>query len=90
MMRLVYPWIRIQAGIDHDPVDKVIDHRGDAVDTAEPLVKAGTILISHWSLLLLSKAGESRHYSIGRGPSLPHGHVMQTDRLWTTIFRFWS
>jgi hypothetical protein len=29
----------------------VIDHGGDAVDTAEPLVKAGRILSSHWHLL---------------------------------------
>jgi hypothetical protein len=28
--------IRVQAGIDHEPVDKVIDHGGNAVDTAEP------------------------------------------------------
>ena len=32
MMGLVYPWVRVQAGIDHDPVDKVIDHGGDAVE----------------------------------------------------------
>jgi len=47
MMGLVHPWIRIQAGIDHNPIDKVIDHGGDAVDTAEPLVKAGRILSRH-------------------------------------------
>ena len=41
MMGLVYPWIRIQARIDHDAVDKIIHHRGDAVDTAKALVKAG-------------------------------------------------
>ena len=46
MMGFVYPWIRVQAGIDHDPVDKVIDHGGDAVDTAEPLVKAGRIWVA--------------------------------------------
>jgi len=34
MMGLVYPWVRIEAGIDHDPVNKVVDHGGDAVDTA--------------------------------------------------------
>jgi hypothetical protein len=51
MMSLVYAWVRIQARINHDPVDKVIDHRGDAVDTAEPLVKAERVL-SHLPLLL--------------------------------------
>ena len=61
MMALVYPWVRVQAGIDHDPVDN-----GDAVDTAEPLIKAGRILDRHWPLLLFLKAGELKHYSIGR------------------------
>src|SRR5262245_13580709 len=41
MMGLIYPWVCVEAGIDHDPVDEVIEHRGDAVDTAEPFVKAG-------------------------------------------------
>jgi hypothetical protein len=31
MMGFVYLWVRIQAGIDHDPVDEVIDYRGDAI-----------------------------------------------------------
>ena len=48
MMGLVHPWIRIQAGIDHNPIDKVIDHGGDAVDTAEPLVKAGAAFLGLW------------------------------------------
>jgi hypothetical protein len=28
MMGFVYPWVRIQAGINHDPVDEVIHHGG--------------------------------------------------------------
>jgi hypothetical protein len=40
MMGLVYLRVRIQAGIDHDPVDEIINDGGDAVDTAEPIVKA--------------------------------------------------
>jgi hypothetical protein len=40
VMRLVYPWVCIQAGIDHDPVDEVIYNGSDAVDTAEAVVKA--------------------------------------------------
>jgi hypothetical protein len=44
MMGLVYLRVRIQAGVDHHPVDEVIDHRGNAVDTAEPLIKAASIL----------------------------------------------
>jgi hypothetical protein len=47
MMGFVYPRVRIQAGIDHDTVDKIIDNGGDAVDTAKALVKAGRIL-SHY------------------------------------------
>src|SRR5262249_4867486 len=54
MMGLVYLWICIQAGIDHDPVDEVIDHGGNAVDAAEPLIKAASILGGHWCLLLIA------------------------------------
>ena len=53
MMGLVYPWVCIQARINHDPVDEVIHHRRDAADATEPVVKAGRILGSHVSLLLL-------------------------------------
>ena len=66
MMGLIYLWVRVQAGIDHDPVDKVVNHGGDAVDTAEPLIKAGRILSRRWlPLLLFLKAGGLKHYSIG-------------------------
>jgi hypothetical protein len=54
-------WIRgpkPQARIDRDPVDEVIDHCGDAVNTAEPLIKASRILSRHWPLLLFLKAGK--------------------------------
>ena len=44
MMGLIDPWVRIQARIDHYSIDEVIYHGGNAVDTAEPLVKAGRIL----------------------------------------------
>jgi hypothetical protein len=39
MMGLIDPWVRIQARIDHYSIDEVIYHGGNAVDTAEPLVK---------------------------------------------------
>jgi hypothetical protein len=71
MMGLVYNWVRVKARIDHDPVDKVIDHSGDAVDTAEPLVKAARILDRHWPLLLFLKAGELNTIaSVGRRGSV--------------------
>jgi len=35
MMGFVYHWVCVQAGIDHDPVDEVVYHSRDAVDTAE-------------------------------------------------------
>src|SRR6267378_2197939 len=57
MMGLVYPWICIQARIDHDPVDEVIHHGGDAVHTAEPVVEAGRILSGHRYILLLPPVG---------------------------------
>ena len=51
MMGFIYPWICIQPGIDHDPVDEVVYHSGNAVDTAEPLIKAGHTSGSHPFLL---------------------------------------
>ena len=57
MMGLVYPWICIQARIDHDPVDEVIHHGGDAVHTAEPVLEAGRILSGHRYILLLPPVG---------------------------------
>src|SRR5258705_7702511 len=33
--------VRIQAGVGHDPVYKIIDHDSDVVDSAQPLIKAG-------------------------------------------------
>src|SRR5215472_12852204 len=54
VMRLVYPWVCIQAGIDHDPVDEVIYNGSDAVDTAEPVIKARRILGGHRCFLPLS------------------------------------
>ena len=41
MMGLGYPCVRIQVRIDHDSIDEVIHRGGNAVDAAEPLVKAG-------------------------------------------------
>jgi hypothetical protein len=51
MMGFIYPRVCIQARIDHDPVIEVVYHRGDAVDTAEPLIKAGHTFGSHQFLL---------------------------------------
>ena len=47
-MGLVYLWVCIQAGIDHDPVDEVVHYGGDAVDTTEPVVERGLVrAVSH-------------------------------------------
>src|SRR5215831_3299677 len=40
MMGLVYSWVGVEAWIDHDPVNEIINHGGDAVDAAESLIKA--------------------------------------------------
>jgi len=50
MVGLVYFRVRIQTWFDHDPVDEIIHYSGDAVDTAEAVLKAS--LHSHWTLLL--------------------------------------
>jgi len=60
MMGLVYLWVRIQTRIDHDPVDEIIHYSGDAVDTAEALVKVGRILSSHRPLLVLRHTGKAQ------------------------------
>ena len=40
MVGLVYPWVCIQARINHDPVDEIIHHRRDAVDAITTLFSA--------------------------------------------------
>src|SRR5205823_6533658 len=40
VMSLIYPWICVESGINHDPVDEVVHHSGDAVDTTKPIIKA--------------------------------------------------
>src|SRR5262249_39978407 len=47
MVGLVAYWVCIQAGINHDPVDEIINQGGDAIDTAEPIVQGGCVLHSH-------------------------------------------
>ena len=47
MMGLIYLWIGIQARIDHDPVNEVIHHGGDAVDAPKPIIKARRTLRGH-------------------------------------------
>jgi hypothetical protein len=39
MMRFIHAGIRVQPRVDHDTVNKVIDDRGDRVNTAEALVE---------------------------------------------------
>jgi hypothetical protein len=45
MVSLVDYWVCIQAGINHDPVDEIINHGGDAIDTAEPVVQGGLVIL---------------------------------------------
>src|SRR5438067_12726204 len=58
VVRVVDQGIRVEPGIGHHAVDEVVYDRRDAVDTAEPLVKAGRILRGHWHLLRLPRAGK--------------------------------
>src|SRR5436309_13196698 len=39
MVRFVYQGISIESRVDHDPVDKIVDHGGDAVNAAQPVVE---------------------------------------------------
>jgi hypothetical protein len=58
VMGLVYLWVCIQAGIDHDPVDEVVHYGGDAVDTTEPVVERGLVrAVSHLNATAFPKEG---------------------------------
>jgi hypothetical protein len=63
MMSLVYLGICIQAGVDHDAVDEIINYAGDAVNTAQPIVKTRQALCGHRSLPLTSTSTAA---SVGR------------------------
>ena len=45
MVGFVHGRVRIQAGIGHDTVDKVIDHHSDGVNSAEALLEAALRLL---------------------------------------------
>src|SRR5258707_7687104 len=53
VVRVVDQGIGVEPRIGHHAVDEVVYDGCDAVDTAEPLVKAGRILRGHWHRLLL-------------------------------------
>jgi hypothetical protein len=44
MVRLVHGRILIQPGIGRDPVDEVVDHRGDVVDATEAVVQRRSLV----------------------------------------------
>ena len=52
-MGLVHPWIGIEPVVRHDPVDQVVDDRGDVVHTSEPIVERGCLLNSHLGSLFI-------------------------------------
>ena len=43
-MRFVHLGVRIKARIDHDPLDQVINHGGDAIHATEAFVEAEWIV----------------------------------------------
>jgi hypothetical protein len=77
MVRLVHGRILVQPGIGHDPVDKVVDHRGDVVDAAEAVIQRPTLVGLHRPLQCLRGdaripyrrapcAGQSQHNRVLR------------------------
>src|SRR6516225_4921915 len=54
-MSLVHARIGVKAGVNHDPVDKVVDNGGNAIHTAETVVKR--LALSGRHDLFLSIAG---------------------------------
>src|SRR5213080_2940824 len=39
VMRFVRPRISVEPGIDHYPVEQILDHRRDVVDPAQPIIE---------------------------------------------------
>ena len=57
MMSLIEQWISVQARVDHDAFDKVVDHGGDGIDASEALIERRFVrflvhgVLLHWGLL---------------------------------------
>src|SRR5438552_5923268 len=62
VVRVVDQGIGVEPRISHHAVDEVVYDGRDAVDTAEPLIKAGRILRGHWHLRLLPHSGKANRY----------------------------
>jgi hypothetical protein len=41
MVGFIYAGVRIEARINHDAIDEIVDDRCNAVDTAEPFIESG-------------------------------------------------
>jgi hypothetical protein len=47
MVGFVHGRILVQPGIGHDPVDEVVDHRGDVVHAAETVIQRRSLVGLH-------------------------------------------
>ena len=47
MVGLLHQLVYIERGVDHDQVDKIINHSRNAVDTANPVLQGGRALGGH-------------------------------------------
>jgi hypothetical protein len=61
MMGFFHSWVGIQARVDHDSVDEVIDDGRDTIYTPQPLIKTWLILPSH----LMSPCFSSLLFDVG-------------------------
>ena len=52
MMSLIEQWISVQARVDHDAFDKVVDHGGDGIDASEALIERR--FVRSWSMAFSS------------------------------------
>jgi hypothetical protein len=59
VVRLVDARIRVQPVVDHDPVDEIVNDRGDVVDAAEPLVERGWLWFPASSCFALTTADQT-------------------------------
>jgi hypothetical protein len=59
MMGFIHPRIGIQARIDHDAINQVIDHHRDVIHASKPIVEGGFRLDLHRRPPLVEITGES-------------------------------
>jgi hypothetical protein len=53
MVRFIHTRVSIQPWVTHNPIDELINNRGDVIYATEPIVEGGFVLRLHGACLLL-------------------------------------